>query len=69
MKLYKKIQAAFGGAGLYLDKAMLRTINATVGDEVIISLEDDKLVISKAKISNTKIEELLNVNGNSKKRV
>ena len=69
MKVYKKIQAAFGGAGLYLDKRMLRALDARCGDELVITIEEGKLVISKSKISNKQIEELLNADRNLKKGV
>lgn len=69
MKVYKKIQSAFGGAGLYLDKHMLRALDARCGDELVITLEDGRLIISKSIISDKKIEELLNANRNPKKGV
>lgn len=59
MKLYKKIIAAFGGAALYVDKTMLKALNIEPGDEVIIDIQEDKLVITKPTLDANKIKELL----------
>lgn len=60
MKLYKKIQRAFGkGSGLYMDKTMLNHLGILPGDEVAIELVPDALVIRKSKLDNEKIEKLL----------
>ena len=60
MKLYKKIQKAFGkGSGLYMDKTMLNHLGILPGDEVVIELVDDALVIRKSTLDNERIERLL----------
>lgn len=59
MKLYKKILKAFGGAALYLDKSILKHLKVNAGDEVIIELVDDKVIITKPKIDVKMIKELL----------
>lgn len=59
MKLYKKLQKAFGGSGLYFDKTMLRHLQAFNGDELVIELVDDKIIITKSKLNNTRISEVL----------
>lgn len=59
MKIYKKIIKAFGGSALYLDKTILRHLNATNGDELILELIDDKVVITKCALDNEKIQKLL----------
>ena len=60
MKLYKKIIKAFGGSALYLDKTILRHLNAVNGDELIIELKDDKVIITKSRLDNDKIQKILN---------
>lgn len=64
MKLYKKLQKAFGGSGLYFDKTMLRHLQAFNGDELVIDLKDENnqpyIIITKSKLNNTKISEVLN---------
>ena len=59
MKLYKKVLKAFGGAGLYIDKCILRHLSIFPGDEVVIELVDDKVIITKPCIDYKKIKELL----------
>lgn len=60
MKLYKKIQKSFGGSSLYLDKTILRHLNALPGDELILELIDDKVIITKSNLDNEKIQKFLN---------
>ena len=60
MKLYKKIIKAFGGSALYLDKTILRHLNAVNGDELVIELKDDKVIITKSRLDNDKIQKILN---------
>lgn len=60
MKLYKKVLKAFGGAALYLDKSILKHLKISSGDEVIIELVDDKVIITKPLVDVKTIEELLN---------
>lgn len=57
-KIYKKILKAFGGAALYLDKSILKHLKVSTGDEVIIELVDDKVIITKPAIDIKKIKEL-----------
>ena len=59
MKIYKKIMKAFGGAGLYMDKTMLNHLGVLAGDEVVIELKDDCLVIKKPDLDVNRIQELL----------
>ena len=60
MKLYKRIQKTFGkGSGLYMDKTMLNHLGVLPGDEVVIELVDDALVIRKSTLDNERIERLL----------
>ena len=60
MKLYKKIIKAFGGSALYLDKTILRHLNAVNGDELVIELKDDQVIITKSRLDNDKIQKILN---------
>jgi antitoxin component of MazEF toxin-antitoxin module len=69
MKLYKKVLKAFGGAGLYIDKCILKHLGITAGDEVVIELVDDKVVITKPCIDAKKIKELLDANERSKRGI
>ena len=60
MKLYKKIQKAFGkGSGLYMDKTMLNHLGVLPGDEVLIEFTQDGLLIKKSNLDNERIERLL----------
>ena len=59
MKIYKNILKAFGGAGLYIDKTMLNHLGVLIGDEVVIELKEDGLLIKKPEIDPNKIQELL----------
>lgn len=65
MKLYKKILEAFGGAALYVDKSMLKALNVTPGDEIIIEVQEGKLIITKPVIDANKIKELLDASRQS----
>jgi len=60
MKLYKKIQKSFGGAALYLDKVILNHLGVLPGDEVIVELIDNKIVVQKSRLDIDKIQEILN---------
>lgn len=51
---------AFGGAGLYFDKTMLSHLGVLAGDEVVIELKDDCLIITKPELDLNKIQELIN---------
>lgn len=63
MKLYKRIQKTFGkGSGLYMDKTMLNHLGVLPGDEVVIELVDDCLVIRKSGLDNERIQRLLDTN-------
>ena len=63
MKLYKKIQKTFGkGSGLYMDKTMLNHLGILPGDEVVIELVDDCLIIRKSELDNERIQRLLDTN-------
>lgn len=59
MKIYKKIMKAFGGAGLYFDKTMLSHLGVLAGEEVVIELKDDYIMIKKPELDLNKIQELL----------
>jgi antitoxin component of MazEF toxin-antitoxin module len=59
MKIYKRIMKAFGGAGLYVDKTMLNHLGAMIGDEVIIELKDDCLIIKKSGMDLSKIQGII----------
>ena len=65
MKLYKKILEDFGGAALYVDKSMLKALNVTPGDEIIIEVQEGKLIITKPVIDANKIKELLDASRQS----
>ena len=67
MKIYKNIQKAFGGAALYLDKTILKHLGVIAGDEVVIELVDDKVIISKPTLDAKKIKELLSASEKFKK--
>lgn len=69
MKLYKKVLKAFGGAALYIDKCILKQLNIVPGDEVVIELCDDKVIITKPCIDAKKIKELLDANEKFKRRI
>lgn len=62
MKLYKKILSAFGGAGLYIDKCILKHLSVVPGDEVVIELKDNQVIITKPIIDAKKIKEILDAN-------
>lgn len=60
MKLFKKIQKTFGdAAGLYFDKKMLNHLKVQPGDEVVIELINDTLIIKKSIVPNNLINEVL----------
>lgn len=66
-KIYKNILKAFGGAALYLDRNMLCHLGVTAGDEVIIELAEEKIIITKPALNAKKIKELLDANANLKR--
>ena len=59
MKIYKKILRAFNGCALYLDKKILKALNVTAGDEVVIEVKEGEVIITKPTIDANKIKELL----------
>lgn len=59
MKLYKKIMKAFGGSALYLDKTILNHLGVIHGDEVVLELVEDKVIITKSRLDNARIQRLL----------
>lgn len=59
MKIYKNILKAFGGAGLYIDKTMLNHLGVLIGDEVVIELKEDGLLIKKPELDANRVQELL----------
>ena len=69
MKLYKKILSAFGGAGLYLDKSILKALNVVAGDEIVIDVQEGKVTLTKPTIDANKIKELLDAANQSKKGI
>ena len=62
MRIYKKIQKAFGGSALYLDKTILKHLRVVSGDELVLELIDDKVVITKSRLDNEQIQKLLDPN-------
>lgn len=60
MKLYKKIQKSFGGSALYLDKTILNHLGALTGDELVLELVEDKVIITKSSLDNDRIQEIIN---------
>ena len=59
MKLYKKIMKAFGGSALYLDKTILNHLGVLNGDELVLELIDDKVIITKSDLDNERIQKLI----------
>lgn len=59
MKLYKKIQKSFGGSALYLDKVILNHLGVLNGDELVLELVDDKVIITKSELDNERIQKLI----------
>lgn len=59
MKLYKKIQKSFGGSAIYLDKIILNHLGVLNGDEVVLELVEDKVIIRKSGLDNEKIQKLI----------
>ncbi len=66
MKCYKRILKSFGGAGIYIDKCMLNHLGVLPGDEIVVELIEDKIILSKPEIDVNKIQEL--IDGKFKKR-
>ena len=59
MKLYKKIQKSFGGSAIYLDKTILNHLGVLNGDEIVLELVEDKVIITKSKLNNDRIQEII----------
>ncbi len=59
MRIYKKIQKSFGGSALYLDKIILNHLGVLNGDEVVLELVEDKVIIKKSGLDNEKIQKLI----------
>lgn len=59
MKLYKKIMKAFGGSAIYLDKTILNHLGVLNGDELVLELVDDKVIMTKSGLNNERIQKLL----------
>jgi antitoxin component of MazEF toxin-antitoxin module len=59
MKLYKKIQKSFGGSALYLDKTILNHLGVLPGQELVLELIDDKVIITKSELDNERIQKLI----------
>lgn len=59
MKLYKRIQKSFGGSAIYLDKIILNHLGVLNGDELVLELKEDKVIITKSDLDNTKIQQLI----------
>lgn len=62
MKLYKKIQKCFGGSGIYLGKIILNHLGVLPGDEITLELVEDKVIITKSRLDNERIQKLLDTN-------
>lgn len=59
MKLYKKIMKSFGGSAIYLDKTILNHLGVLNGDELVLELIDDKVIMTKSELNNERIQRLL----------
>lgn len=59
MKLYKKILKSFGGSAIYLDKIILNHLGVMPGDELVLEIVDDKVIITKSNLNNEKIQKIL----------
>lgn len=59
MKLYKKIQKSFGGSAIYLDKCILNHLGVLNGDEVVLELIEDKVIMKKSGLDNERIQKLI----------
>lgn len=59
MKLYKKILKSFGGSAIYLDKIILNHLGVVPGDELVLEIVDDKVIITKSNLNNEKIQKIL----------
>ena len=59
MKLYKKIQKSFGGSAIYLDKSILHHLGVLNGDEVVLELIEDKVIMKKSGLDNERIQKLI----------
>lgn len=58
-KIFKKLIQSFGGYALYLNKSILDHLKLKGKDEVRIEFIKDAIVITKADLSDSKIEEML----------
>jgi antitoxin component of MazEF toxin-antitoxin module len=68
-KIFKKVLEAFGGAALYLDKAILKALDIQPRDEVMIEIQEGKVIITKPAIDSNKIKELLDANEQFRARI
>lgn len=63
MKLYKKLQKAFGGNGIYIDKTILNHLALLQEDELVLDLTEINgepvIIMKKSKLDNTRLQELL----------
>ena len=59
MKLYKKIQKSFGGSAIYLDKSILNHLGVLNGDEVVLELIEDKVIMKKSGLDTERIQKLI----------
>lgn len=63
MKLYKKLQKAFGGNGIYIDKTILNHLGLLQEDELVLDLTEINgepvIIMKKSKLDNTRLQELL----------
>ena len=59
MKLYKKIQKSFGGSAICLDKSILNHLGVLNGDEVVLELIEDKVIMKKSGLDNERIQKLI----------
>ena len=59
MKLYKKIQKSFGESAIYLDKSILNHLGVLNGDEVVLELIEDKVIMKKSGLDNERIQKLI----------
>ena len=63
MKLYKKLQKAFGGNAMYIDKTILNHLGLLQEDELVLDLTEINgepvIIMKKSKLDNTRLQELL----------
>ena len=63
MKLYKKLQKAFGGNGLYIDKTILNHLGILGEDELVLDLTEINgepvVIMKKSRLNAQQLQRLL----------